>query len=422
VCSSDLCTATTPPYTCSLDTTKLANDYYDFRAVAMDAAGFSSTDTVAEVQVDNREPSVTMVDPGTTLSGVVTLAAEAGDEDSGVASVTIQRSPTGKGSWSEICSVSAAPYSCRFDTRTVAEGSYDFRALAVDVAGNSKTSSTVSNRKIDNTISSISLEDPGPYLRGKVSLTANAASAAGVASVTIQRSPAGKNTWSEICRDTASPYGCVFDTTTVPDGSYDLRATMATGSGSQYTSTVVAARQVDNTGTRGVDVQAANRAGGVLGKIESGDSISFYFSELMNPTSIVSGWSGTAPTPIYVRLRDGNLTGTGSSGDTMQFSTDSSGSKPIALGTVNLHGDFIKSNKTVVFLATLSASTQTVGGVTASTMTVTIGSALSGSGSLRTSTANAQMVWTPSTLATDLAGNPCSTSPATESGTSDRDF
>ena len=167
---SDVCVATAAPYACGLDTTKLADDYYDFRAVATDAAGFTSTDTVAEVQVDNREPAVTMVDPGATLSGVVTLSAEADDEDSGVASVTIQRSPAGKSTWSEVCTVAASPYSCRFDTRTVADGSYDFRAIAVDVAGNAKTSSAVGNRKIGNTVSSISLEDPGPYLRERFPL------------------------------------------------------------------------------------------------------------------------------------------------------------------------------------------------------------------------------------------------------------
>ncbi len=419
---TDICTVATAPYSCGLDTTRLANDYYDFRAVATDGAGFTTTSAAIEVQVDNREPSVTMVDPGATLSGVVTLSAEASDEDSGVASVTIQRSPAGKNSWSEICTIAALPYSCRFDTRTVAEGSYDFRAVATDIAGNSKVSSIVGGRKIDNTVNSISLEDPGAYLHGKVGLTANASSSAGVASVTIQRSPAGKNSWSEICRVTTSPYSCVFDTATVADGSYDLRAQMTTAVGAQYTSATVAARQVDNTAIRGTDVQTANRSGGSAGKIEAGDSISLYYSELMSPASIVAGWSGSAATPIYMRLRDGNLVGTGSSGDTVSFSTDSSGAKPIALGSVNLHGGFVKSNKTVAFQATLAASTRAVAGGTASTLTVTVGSIVSGSGSLQTSTALAQMVWTPSSLATDLAGNPCSTSPVTETGVSDRDF
>jgi hypothetical protein len=417
---TDVCTATTPPYSCGFDTAALANDYYDLRAVASDAAGFTSTDTIADVQVDNLAPAVTMIDPGSKLSGVVTLAAEASDADSGVASVTIQRAASGSTSWTDVCTTTASPYTCRFDTRTVAEGSYDFRAVAADSAGNAKTSATIQNRRIDNTVSSISLEDPGAYLHGSVALTANASSGAGIASVTIQRAPAGKSTWTDVCRLTVAPYGCPFDTTLVTDGAYDLRAVMVTGSGSQYTSATVAGRQVDNTETRGVDVQAFNRSGGTAGRLESGDTVSFTYSEQMSAASILSGWSGAGPIAIYARLRDGNLVGTGSTGDTLQFSANAAGSAQLRLGSVNLHGDFVKNNKTSVFAATLSTSTRTVGASVLSDFTVTLG-ALSSGGALKTA-ATAQMTWTPSPLATDLSGNPCSTAPVAESGALDRDF
>jgi len=416
-----ICTDTTVPYGCELDTTGLANDYYDLRALATDNAGFTATDSIADVLVDNRAPTATMLDPGSPLSGVVTLAAEAADADSGVASVTIQRSPTGKGSWTDVCTATASPYSCRFDTRTVAEGSYDLRAVALDAAGNSAASAIVQSRRIDNTISSISLEDPGAYLHGTVTLTANASSSAGVAAVTIQRSAAGKNSWSEVCRVQAAPYSCAWNTATVSDGSYDLRAVMTTGTGTVVNSAAVAARNVDNTAVRGLDVQAANRSGGTAGRLESGDSVAFTYSEQMNPSSIVPGWTGTSPIPIYVRLRDGNLLGTGGTGDTLQFSTDSAGNNAIRLGSVNLHGDLIKNNKTSTFNATLAASTQVVGGASVSVLTVTVGSLASG-GALKTSGVAAQMVWTPSASATDLSGNPCSTAPVLETGTLDRDL
>jgi len=417
---TDVCAATSPPFTCTLDTTTLANDYYDLRAVATDAAGFTSTDIIADVQIDNLAPVVSMVDPGSKLSGVVTLSAEASDADSGVASVTIQRAASGSSTWTDVCTTTASPYSCRFDTRTVAEGAYDFRAIATDVAGNSKASAVAQNRRVDNTVSSVSLEDPGAYLRGTVTMQANASSTAGVASVTIQRSPAGKSSWSEICRLISSPYSCPFNTTSVPDGSYDFRAVLVTGSGTQLISSTVAARQVDNTETHGLDVQAANRVGGVLGRVESGDSIAFTYSEQMSPGSIVPGWSGSAPVAVYARLRDGNLLGTGSAGDTLQLSTDSSGSNLVRLGGVNLHGDFVKTNKTSVFNATLSVSTQTAGASSVSVFTATIGSLASG-GALKTALA-AQMVWTPSASATDLSGNVCSAAPVLESGALDRDF
>lgn len=417
---TDVCAATIPPYSCAFDTTALANDYYDLRAVATDAAGFASSDTIADVQVDNLAPAVTMIDPGSKLSGMVTLAAEASDADSGVASVTIQRAASGSTSWTDVCAATASPYSCRFDTRTVTEGAYDFRAVAADSAGNAKTSTTIQNRRIDNTVSSISLEDPGAYLHGTVALTANASSGAGVSSVTIQRVPAGKSTWTDVCRLTVAPYSCPFNTTLVADGAYDLRAVMVTGSNNQYTSATVTNRQVDNTETRGVDVQSFNRSGGTAGRLESGDSIGFLYSKQINPGSILPGWSGTAPAAIYVRVRDGNLIGTGSAGDTLQLSSDAAGTAQLRLGSVNLHGDFVKSNKTSTFAATLTASTQPVGTTTASSFTVTLGT-LSSGGALKTAAA-AQMTWTPSSLATDLSGSPCSTAPITESGALDRDF
>lgn len=416
-----ICTDASAPYSCELDSTTLSNDYYDFRAVATDNAGFTASEAIADVLVDNRAPSVSMTDPGSPLSGVVTLSAEATDADSGVAALTIQRSPAGKGTWTDVCTATSAPYSCRFDTRGVAEGLYDLRAIATDSAGNVATSGLIQSRRVDNTISSVSLEDPGAYLRGTVTLLANASSTAGVASVSIQRSPAGTAGWTEICRDTTAPYGCAWNTTTVADGSYDLRAVMTAGNGSALNSATIGSRQVDNTAVRGLDVQATNRSGGTLGRIESGDSIAFTYSEQMSPASILPGWSGSAPAAVYLRVRDGNSLGTGSAGDTLTLSTDPSGSNLVRLGSVNLHGDFVKTNKTSVFSATLSASTQTVGGVPATVVTVTVGSLVSG-GALKTSAVSTQMVWTPSAAATDLSGNPCSTAPVTESGALDRDF
>lgn len=416
-----VCSDPSAPYSCALDTTALSNDYYDLRAVASDNAGFSSADTIADVQVDNRAPTATMVDPGSPLSGVVTLTADASDADSGVAAVTIQRSPAGKAVWTDVCAATTAPYSCRFDTRTVAEGSYDFHAIASDAAGNSTTSASAQNRRVDNTINSISLEDPGAYLSGTANLTANASSTAGIASVAIQASPAGKASWTEICRVATSPFACGWNTTAVPDGSYDLRAVMTTGNGTVLSSTVLAARQVDNTPVRGLDVQAVNRVGGTLGRLEAGDSIVLTYSKQMNPASILPGWSGGASAAVYLRLRDGNLLGAGSAGDTVQISTDTSGGNPVRLGSVNLHGDFIKNNKTSVFAATLSAATQNLGGANVTVLTVTAGSLVSG-GTLKTATTPAQMAWTPSASATDLGGGPCSTAPVGEAGALDRDL
>src|SRR5207247_1720047 len=75
----------------------------------------------------------------------------AADSGSGVDHVDFQRAPTNGGPWTTIGTATSAPYSTSFDTTTVADGHYDFRTVAVDVAGNQATSSTVADRLVDNT-------------------------------------------------------------------------------------------------------------------------------------------------------------------------------------------------------------------------------------------------------------------------------
>src|SRR6187200_494475 len=69
-------------------------------------------------------PTVAMTDPGSPLSGTVTLGATAADARSSVASVAIQRAPVGSGTWTTICTDDAAPYACPWVTTAVADGSW----------------------------------------------------------------------------------------------------------------------------------------------------------------------------------------------------------------------------------------------------------------------------------------------------------
>lgn len=248
---SDMCSDTTSPYACSYDTTALADGQYDFRSLATDNAGNTGTSTVyAGPIVDNTAPSATMTDPGAYLRGTVALGATSGDgAGSGVANVKIQRSPAGAGSWTDVCTDTSSPYSCSFDTTTVTDGLYDFRAIATDNISLSTTSTTVTNRRVDNTAPTAGMTDPGAYLAGTVvSLSATGTDAgSGVANVKIQRSPAGAGTWTDVCTDTSSPYGCTFDSTSVTDGLYDFRAVTTDNAGNTTTSSTVANRRVDNT-------------------------------------------------------------------------------------------------------------------------------------------------------------------------------
>lgn len=410
-----ICSDSAAPYTCSWTTTGVANGDYDLRAVATTGTTTYTSALVEDVTVDNLAPTVTMQDPGTPLRGTVTTSATATDAHSGVTRVVIQYAATGSSTFRDVCTVTDVPYSCRFDTTTVPGGSYSFRAVATDAAGNATTSATVANRVVDNTVASVSVEDPGPFLSGTVPVTTSASSSAGIASVRIQRATAGTTAWTDICTDTTAPYSCSWVTTGVADGSYDLRAVMLDNGGRTTTSATVTNRRVDNSPMRGADVQTAN-GGSTIGRMQSGDSMTLTFTQQATLTSITPGWTGAA-LPVTVRLRDGSLVGAGSN-DTVTVLRSGAA---VNLGAIDLKQSYIKSLRTAEFAATMTAGTTTVNGVTATRVTITIGAQTSGS-SLPTVSTPSVMVWTPSTLATNLTGRAASTTPTSETGVSDREF
>jgi hypothetical protein len=414
---STLCANLTAPYTCAWNTTGFANGSYDLRAVTGSGASVTYSDTVTEIMVDNQAPTVALTDPGTPLSGTRTITATATDAHSGVARVQLQYARVGSTAWTTFCTVAEAPYSCRFDTTTLADGTYGFRAIATDVAGTSTTTTALTNRVIDNTISSVSLEDPGPYLTGVVGLKATANSTAGVSRVRIQTAPAGTSTWSTRCTDTTAPYACDWDTRTSPDGLYDLRAVLTDGTGRETVSATTTGRRVDNSPLRAVDIQASNGSG-TAGRLGAGDILSFTYSQRVDPATITPGFTGAA-VPVTVRLRDGYLVGTGSNGDTLDVHRSGS---TVSLGTVNLKQNYINTLRTSTFNATMTTTTQTIQGVPRTVVTITLGTTTSGANTLRTTTTPATLTWTPSAAVTNTTGAPSSTSPVNETGALDRDF
>ncbi len=414
----DRCVRMVEPYTCPWSTSAVADGLYDVRALAVDIDGNSATSTVvANRRVDNTPPTVGLTVPGGTLSGAVVLTASPADAGSGVASVTIQQAIAGSGNWIAICTVGAAPWSCTWNTTGVANGQYDLRAVAVDVAQNSGTSAVVT-RTVSNQVATVAVQDPGSPLRGTVTVTATASSPHGITSVTIQRRGTGAATWATLCVATSAPYTCSWATAADPDGSYELQAVLVDGSSSSTTSATVAGRQVDNTLPRGLDVQAAD-GGGTPGRLEAGDSITFAWTEVMRPGSLVGGWTGSGSANVVVRLRDGALVGGGDNDDVLDVFTSTTLETPVHVGSVALRGGYVNKSKTVLFPATLTG-TPARGGVTS--VTLTLGAPLTGTGLLDTWSTPTHMLWTPSSIATDTNGNACSATAVTESGALDRDF
>jgi hypothetical protein len=89
-------------------------------------------------------PTVTLANPGSRISGSVTLGASASAiKGRHVTSVAFEDSPAGANRWQVIATVTAAPFKTQFDTSTLAPGSYDLRAVATDSAGVSAVSPTL---------------------------------------------------------------------------------------------------------------------------------------------------------------------------------------------------------------------------------------------------------------------------------------
>jgi hypothetical protein len=162
---------------------------------------------------------------------------------------------------------------------------------------------------------------------------------------------------------------------------------------------------VDNTVPTASDVQTADH-GGNAGKAEQSDTITFTYSEAMDPDSILSGWTGSS-TNVVVHID------TSGSNDPLTV-YDSTNATQLKLGSVALGANYVIGNRT--FGATGTASTMVMSG---STITVTLGNP---SGSTKNVNSAATMVWTPSTAATDRAGNACSAATASESGAGDVEF
>jgi hypothetical protein len=127
-------------WTASLDTTTIADGPHPIQALMVDGVGNAATLSETLV-VDNTPPTVAVVSPaaGAYLGGVITIAANAADATSGLASVAVL--VNGR----QVGSCAASPCSATFDTRTLgADGPFAVQATAVDAAGNTVASAQLS--------------------------------------------------------------------------------------------------------------------------------------------------------------------------------------------------------------------------------------------------------------------------------------
>lgn len=221
--------------------------------------------------MDTTPPVVKLTAPtdGATIAGVVTLAATATDDDSGVAGVSFLVDGT------VIGEDTTAPYSMDWSSGTIADGSHTLAAIARDVAGNSATSGSISitvdnggSPPPDNTPPAVELTAPanGATVSGLVTLSATASDDdSGVDSVSFLVDGA------TIGNDTTAPFTLDWDSSTVADGSHNL--------------TAIARDKAGNTATSGtITVTSANHGsgGGTTTRVEETDPAVSYTTNSWN--------------------------------------------------------------------------------------------------------------------------------------------
>ncbi len=157
-------TISVAPFTASLLTTTLTNGTHTISATATDAAGNSSTASIT-VNVSNilstkdtTAPTVSVTSPssGSTVSGTISLSANASD-NVGVTGVQFKIDGTNYGS-----AITTSPYTTTLATSGLSNGTHTISAVASDAAGNTATSSVTVT--VSNTVASSAASTSGTWI------------------------------------------------------------------------------------------------------------------------------------------------------------------------------------------------------------------------------------------------------------------
>lgn len=167
---------------------------------------------------------------------------------------------------------------------------------------------------------------------------------------------------------------------------------------------------IDNTTPTATGISTGNASGGNHGYAEIGDTITFTFSERIDPYSIVSGWNGTSSTNVVVELIDGGCGLLLCSNDSFKI-YNSSYSATLPFGTVNLGSGSYYGCAGLGLLClydpTSFGATGTPSTMVQSTnsITITLGTRSGGNGSVNDVGSNTDMTWDSATTPYDGAGN-----------------
>ena len=227
--------------------------------IVTDVAGNSSTSsTVTNRKVQNLPPFIDITSPGNYINAaspspftitVTTEALQFGVDHVEFFRCTDASVNCSTGTFASIGVDFTDPYTGSWAQASEPEGNRALNALVVD--GDGGTGEDVFNVIIDRTAPTGSITAPGSgaYIGGTTVAVASdsADTLSGVTQVVFQRSPAGQGTWTTLATDTTSPYSLVWNTTSLSDGAFDLRAVTTDMAGNSFNGPVTTVN-VDNTG------------------------------------------------------------------------------------------------------------------------------------------------------------------------------
>jgi hypothetical protein len=247
------------------------------------------------------------------------------------------------------------------------------------------------------------ITDPTPTIRGAAGTASGDSS---TIAVRIYSGTSGSGT--PVQTRTAMRWVGAWSTTagTLPDGTYTVAAAQSDNAGN--TGTDSATFTIDTTAPTPVSISAANRSGGVKGRLGAGDSITYTFSEAIDPASVLATFAGGGTT-ANVQVLFYN------SGSADYFGVlDGNGQRNVKLDVgVATNAELVTAN--VTWPATMTQSSD------GKSFTVTLGTAPPGG---LTTTANParNMTWTVNTAPQDRAGPAMSGAGTVTETDNDQDF
>lgn len=283
-------------YSCQWNTASGVPDGdYEVRARTADTASptpYSATSATVPTQVAN-STSVVLTTIPDHVRGTVSLTAGFLQPVPGNTRLHIEHLVGA--TWTQVGNCTLAnqqTMTCSWDTTTFTNGTHDLRARAEN--GNLTWTDEQSGVVVDNQAPTVtSLTVPAGVLSGSVLLAATASDAVTSVAAVHFDYQLGPGSWQECGIDSSFPYSCILDTTSLPAGSYTIRAT-ATDAVGNISAPATQTRTVSNAAA------SVSIASPIANAVVSGASFPV--------TAVASSDRGVAQVRIDFRAANGTFT------------------------------------------------------------------------------------------------------------------